>query len=638
MINAENYKSQYNGSGITGPYAYGFPIKNKAYLKAIKTSVIGVDTVLTVDTDYTVSGVSDSNSGNWYITLATALATGERLTITPGLPLLQTTDYENQGSFFAQTHEDSFDYLTLAMQQQQEQIDRCLKISPGSDTPPEDVVLADIAEASATAVVAANTAVAARDEAVNAVANNVVHTYEATSTAAQTYLDVVGFTLAQSTDNIEVFISGVKQAKSSITRTSDTRITFGSSLTAGLKIEVRSASFNSSSADEASAAAAAADASAQAASASAGSAAASAAIIAGKFATGNLVYYVATTGSDSNAGTVGAPFLTIQKALDTLYQYNMNGYTATINVADGTYTGPVKVDGRLVGLPASNDQLQIVGNNCIISTTSADAVSAVNGATIKISGFKFQTTTSGVCVGAYTGSIVSLGQGINFGACAGFAHKYAEGSSTISSDYSYTISGSSSFHETADSVARITYASSIVVTLSGTPAFSGAYACAKNCGVIIYNNGISFSGSATGQRFLIQSGGAIRDYSDNASTFLPGNSAGKIDRGSYNYISAETAFQVSTSGTYAIDASKRNKWVITPTGTLTLTVSNLTDGQDLTVVILTSGTSSYTVTFGSGFLTGTSTLTTGTVTAKNFVLSYWSNGFSAFEKGRTAAL
>ena len=43
-------------------------------------------------------------------------------------------------------------------------------------------------------------------------------------------------------------------------------------------------------------------------------------------------YYVATTGSDSNSGTSGSPFLTIQRCIDTVE----GGDTCT--VADGTYT------------------------------------------------------------------------------------------------------------------------------------------------------------------------------------------------------------------------------------------------------------------------------------------------------------
>ena len=52
----------------------------------------------------------------------------------------------------------------------------------------------------------------------------------------------------------------------------------------------------------------------------------------------NMTFYVATTGSDSNAGTVGAPFLTIQRAIAEIIRYDwLEIYRPLIQVADGTY-------------------------------------------------------------------------------------------------------------------------------------------------------------------------------------------------------------------------------------------------------------------------------------------------------------
>lgn len=59
--------------------------------------------------------------------------------------------------------------------------------------------------------------------------------------------------------------------------------------------------------------------------------------------------YVATTGDDDDAGTIGAPFATIQKAVDTVVQQKIpyktgpswGDYLIRIKVADGTYTDPV---------------------------------------------------------------------------------------------------------------------------------------------------------------------------------------------------------------------------------------------------------------------------------------------------------
>src|ERR1019366_1497903 len=66
----------------------------------------------------------------------------------------------------------------------------------------------------------------------------------------------------------------------------------------------------------------------------------------------NFTYYVRTDGSDSNTGlanTSGAAFLTIQKAVTIVQGLDLNGFTVTIQVADGTYTGGVSANVPFVG-------------------------------------------------------------------------------------------------------------------------------------------------------------------------------------------------------------------------------------------------------------------------------------------------
>ena len=61
--------------------------------------------------------------------------------------------------------------------------------------------------------------------------------------------------------------------------------------------------------------------------------------------TGDVTVFVATTGSDQTGdGSSAAPYATIQKALDSLPKW-LDGYTATIDITDGTYEGRVSIDG-----------------------------------------------------------------------------------------------------------------------------------------------------------------------------------------------------------------------------------------------------------------------------------------------------
>lgn len=64
----------------------------------------------------------------------------------------------------------------------------------------------------------------------------------------------------------------------------------------------------------------------------------------------NVTYYVSTeSGSDSNDGTSAKPFKTIKRTLDAIPR-DLGGFTATIQIADGTYDEEVKVTGYYNGV------------------------------------------------------------------------------------------------------------------------------------------------------------------------------------------------------------------------------------------------------------------------------------------------
>lgn len=117
----------------------------------------------------------------------------------------------------------------------------------------------------------------------------------------------------------------------------------------------------------------------------------------------NQTYYVRTDGSDSNTGmanTAGGAFLTIQKAIDTVYNtLDLNGQVAIVQVADGTYTTPMSVRGLAPGASV-NQPFRILGNettpaNVVISVTGNNALTMENGAYLLLAGVTISTTTSG---------------------------------------------------------------------------------------------------------------------------------------------------------------------------------------------------------------------------------------------------
>ncbi|HEV7601500.1 MAG TPA: DUF2793 domain-containing protein [Bradyrhizobium sp.] len=244
--------------------------------------------------------------------------------------------------------------------------------------------------------------------------------------------------------------------------------------------------------------------------------------------TANRIYYVRTDGSDGNNGLAnssGGAFLTIQKAIDTVAALDLSIYNVTIQAADGTYAGAVVVSGPWVG----SGTVTLQGNtstpaNALLSTGANDCVTALNGGTLTVTGFKL-TNSGAFLLHASSGSIrFSL---LTFGTCGSQQVRVTDGG-RIAATGSYSIDGGAGNHWSAvgNGIVRMQFKT---ITLTGTPAFSLAFANA-DLGSTVLVNGNTFSGAATGSRYaatnnaVISSGGA-------GATYLPGNAAGSTSAG-----------------------------------------------------------------------------------------------------------
>lgn len=247
----------------------------------------------------------------------------------------------------------------------------------------------------------------------------------------------------------------------------------------------------------------------------------------------NTTFYVATTGNDST-GTglvVGSPWLTIQHAINVISAgYDLNGFIATIQVADGTYTA-----GAYISTPFIGGSVQLLGNattpaNCIISTTGTAAITASNGSAVSISGFKVTTTTSGDGVSADLNSTVNINGNMNFGTISGgsSAHISAFRGGNVNISANYTISGAAAYHYYAAYMGHI-YIPGGTVTVSGTPAFIGSFANAIDMS-LIFAAPVTYSGAATGTRYNATVNSAIYTAGGGASYF-PGNAVGTTATG-----------------------------------------------------------------------------------------------------------
>lgn len=250
---------------------------------------------------------------------------------------------------------------------------------------------------------------------------------------------------------------------------------------------------------------------------------------------GNLNLYVSTTGNDSNSGlSPGTALATLSAAWEKIVNtIDLNGHVVTVNIADGTYA-PLLCGGYPIGAD-SEDSVIFLGNlstpaNVVIAATNASAVVALNGAQFRIRGVK--CTASGTGSGQGWG-IAASGSGcrvkadvFDIGAC-GAAQIACYSCAQIALVGAHTFSGSAPA-ALAAGVNGVINSIGNTTTLTGTPAYSLAFASASVGGVVQIVG--TFSGSATGARYSATGNGVV-DTNGGGASYLPGNASGSYATG-----------------------------------------------------------------------------------------------------------
>lgn len=114
----------YSGNGATTAFATGFAYLNDSDVVVTLVSALGVETVQTLTTHYTLAKTTPgSGASAGTVTMLTAPASGTTLRIERVVSLLQSTSFRTQGSFSPLLHENALDKLMMAAQQLDADID-----------------------------------------------------------------------------------------------------------------------------------------------------------------------------------------------------------------------------------------------------------------------------------------------------------------------------------------------------------------------------------------------------------------------------------------------------------------------------------------------------------------------------------
>jgi len=124
-INPVTRRVQFTGNTGTGPYAFTFNVLQSSDIVVYKNNA-----ELTLTSDYSVS-ISANGTGS--ITLVSALAASDVLTIVGGRELSRTTDFVTAGDLLASSLNEQLDSNVIMVQQLDEKIDRSIRQDPSDE-------------------------------------------------------------------------------------------------------------------------------------------------------------------------------------------------------------------------------------------------------------------------------------------------------------------------------------------------------------------------------------------------------------------------------------------------------------------------------------------------------------------------
>jgi len=159
------FRKDHTGNGTTGPFLYDWKILSDTHLRIVHQVIAtGIETVLVLGVDYSVTGVGNPTGGN--VNLTDALPGTEKITILPNVPYEQDTDFTNQNSVKPEEAEEMADKLGRQVKQLVEKMSRAVTLPESSTESPVNYI-SQMNQIYADTIAAKNTTEAARDSVLN---------------------------------------------------------------------------------------------------------------------------------------------------------------------------------------------------------------------------------------------------------------------------------------------------------------------------------------------------------------------------------------------------------------------------------------------------------------------------------------
>lgn len=129
-VNTTSVRDTYLGNGVATQFSYNFKIIDQTQM-VVELTLLSTGAITTLnDSQYSVTGIGTDGGVVTYPLSGSPLASTYSITIRREVALTQDTVFTNQTTYYPDVVEQTFDVLTMEVQQVQDEVDRALVLGP----------------------------------------------------------------------------------------------------------------------------------------------------------------------------------------------------------------------------------------------------------------------------------------------------------------------------------------------------------------------------------------------------------------------------------------------------------------------------------------------------------------------------